>query len=104
MEGGRDGQFHRLLQAQLGGLGDRGIDGGHGTGNDNLPRRVVVGDLTYSRFKTGGDGRCRQRLVGPQKGGHGALADRNGFLHGLTAQFQQFGRIAQAQGPGRSQS
>jgi len=50
----------------------------------------------------GGDGLGLLQFCA-QQGGHGALPDRHGLLHGLTAQLQQARGVGQGEGTGGAQ-
>ncbi len=85
MERGRDGQYQRPSHAARLGDFDGAFDTGFRAGDDDLPRRVDVGDgedLALRRFFTDDPG-----LVGGRadERGHGPRADRDGLLHELPA-------------------
>ena len=65
------------------------LDGSLGTGDDQLPAAIVVGDLADRSLRSLGAGCLDIGLVETDDRGHGALADRNGGLHGIAANAQE---------------
>ena len=86
-------------------LGEQGrpVDGRFAAGDHGLRRLIVVGKLTDLAL-----GRLGRQLLGhlladAQQCRHGAMAERHGGLHGLAAQLQEPGGVAERQSPGGRQ-
>ena len=101
MEGCGHRQRHRAPDAvRLADLG-HAVERQLVAGQHDLRRLVVVGDLAdvalrgaSATLRAGVDADAEQRR-------HGTLADGNGRLHGLAAQFQQPRRVGEREGAGR---